>query len=148
MQNNDPQDKQALQQSLKEREEKIAAQEQEIARLKEDIELRDLYINYVAHSWYYKLGRGVTHLRQKIAPDGSRRYRLFHWLSWPLRGTLLYGVSGMLRASLSRLAQTKVGRGLVWLMKSLLPSLAEGFHQPIPLGAAPARPCPGHVVCR
>ena len=121
MQIPDPQDKQALGHSLMEAEEKIAAQELEITHLKEEIELRDLYINHVAHRWYWKLGQAVSRLRQKIAPTGSLRERVYRWLTWPVRGSLLYGTSGMLRASLNRFAQTAPGEWLAKLTKSLLP---------------------------
>lgn len=127
---NEPHQSQRLHPVSTEQEEKIASQEQEIARLKKEIELRDLYINHIAHSWYYRLGQKVTSLRRKIAPTGSQRDRLFRCITWPLRGTLLYGVSGMMRASLQTLAHTASGKLFVKLIKSILPhSLSEFIEQ-------------------
>jgi glycosyltransferase involved in cell wall biosynthesis len=123
----DPKTSPPIEYALREREEKIAEQEQEIRRLKAEIEQRDLYINHVANSWNWKLGQSWSRLRQKLAPNGSKRERVYRWITWPLRGTLLYGASGMLQVTVSRMTQSAPGRWTINLLKSLLPGSLRDF---------------------
>ena len=122
-----PQNPQTTQQAMTELEEKIAEQEREITQLKEEIELRNQYINHIAYTWHWKLGVAVSKLSQIIAPPGSKRERILLFATWPLRGTLLYGVGGMLRASLNRILQTAPGKWLIKIIKGALPQSLRGF---------------------